>query len=171
MTLKIRTATTSDLEAVVTLINSAYRGDYSKQGWTTEADILGGQRTDVDSLRDLIQEESQRIELLFDGDRLIGSVFVKFEDASVYFGMLTVEPTLQNRGFAKKLLHHVEELARQLKKKFVKLTVIDLRLELIAYYERLGFKATGEVEPFPEHDPRYGIPKTKLRLLVYQKDL
>lgn len=173
MTLKIRIARTSDLDLVANLVNSAYRGEYSKQGWTTEADFLGGQRTDALTLENELTQPGQSMELLFDEtSTLVGCVFLKDEPEDVlYFGMLTVEPKKQDRGFGKVLLKHIESLAEIRQKKRMRMTVIDLRQELIAYYKRRGYEFTGKVEPFPMDDPNFGIPKQPLRLLVFEKKL
>lgn len=170
----IRTATFEDIPAIVRLVNSAYRGDYSKQGWTTEADILDGQRTDPESLKQLLQDSFNQLELAFDSQRnLVACVHVRKESFStLYFGMLTVEPTMQGSGIGKKLLEHVENLAKDLKMSHIRMSVIHLRKELIAYYERRGYRATGKFEPFPENDPLYGLPKVKgIRLDEYVKDI
>jgi ribosomal protein S18 acetylase RimI-like enzyme len=171
--IKFRTATEQDVDAIVKLVNSAYRGDYSKQGWTTEADILGGQRTDPESMRLIIQDHNNQIELAIEDNKIIGSFHARWDlPSSLYFGMLTIEPSLQNSGLGKKLLAHVESMARAKKVDRILMSVIHVRSELIAYYERRGYKATGLWEPFPEDDPKYGLPKIKgLKLLEFAKKL
>ena len=171
MSFTTRAASLADIFSICALVNSAYRGDYSKQGWTTEADILGGQRTDPVTLEKEMTAPGCSIELLLENLRLIGCVFLKDEESSLYFGMLTIEPTRQGEGLAKILLNRIDAIAKEKKKSSIRLTVIDTRSELIAYYERRGYKATGETEPFPEHDPAFGIQKQKLTFLVYQKNL
>jgi GNAT superfamily N-acetyltransferase len=166
-----RKAEIEDVENLSLLVNSAYRGDSSKAGWTTEADLLGGQRTDPEKLKEIIQEPNARIELAFENGDLLGCIYILRESESLYFGMLTVNPTLQNKGTGKLLLNHLEELAKEWKINKIRMTVISVRQELIAYYERRGYKWTGKTEPFPENDPRFGLPKTKLILYVYEKTL
>lgn len=168
-----KTATIHDIPSLVQLINSAYRGDSSNAGWTTESSLLDGQRTDNESLTQLIEEPFNQIEMAFDGETLIGCVHIKKENAeTLYFGMLTVSPTLQSKGLGKKLIEHVEELARKEKRKRIRISVIQYRKELIAFYERRGFKATGNFEKFPSHDPKFGIPKVdNLELHEFIKEL
>jgi GNAT superfamily N-acetyltransferase len=97
--------------------------------------------------------------------------FIKKDNEYVYFGMLTVRPTLQNKGAGKLLLSRLEDLAREWGYQKIRMTVISQREELIAFYQRRGFNFTGETEPFPENDPRFGLPKTKLIFHVFEKIL
>lgn len=169
-----QTATAHDLSTLVKLVNSAYRGDSSRQGWTTEADLLDGQRTDEAALLEIIQTPDNQIEMAFEANsnRILGSVHLRKEAEALYFGMLTVDPSLQGQGFGKILLSHLENVARAYGLKKIRFTVIPFRKELIAFYERRGFKATGKFEIFPENDPRYGIPKVSgLTLAEYIKVL
>lgn len=173
--IRFQTAAQNDLNNLAQLVNSAYRGDYSRQGWTTEADLLDGQRTDPESLKEIIETPLNQIEIAFEGKslKMLGCVHLKQElPDTLYFGMLTIEPTLQGQGLGKVLLEHVEQLARAMNLKKIRITVIPSRHELIAFYERRGFKSTGQVESFPQGDPRYGIPKVAgLTLNEYIKEL
>jgi ribosomal protein S18 acetylase RimI-like enzyme len=172
--MNLRTATIQDVLSLEKLVNSAYRGDYARQGWTTESDLLDGQRTDAAALVEIITAPLNQIELALDeAGRLVGCVHLKQEsDSTLYFGMLTVEPKTQAKGVGKQLLSHLEGLARQRSLKHIRMTVLPQRKELIAFYERRGFQATGASEPFPVSDPRYGIPKVEgLILMEYSKFL
>lgn len=160
-----------DAERISSLVNSAYRGEYSKLGWTTEADLLGGQRTDPDTIRNIISDPKSQIELALENNEILGLMEIKKEIEYIYFGMLTVNPVLQNKGIGKILLIRLEELARNWSYKKIRMTVLSQRTELIEFYERRGFKFTGETEPFPEDDPRFGLPKTKLIFNVFEKKL
>ncbi len=164
-----RKAEPKDAPKIAELVNSAYRGESSKLGWTTEADLLGGQRTDPDKILDMILESNSRIEIATDGLSLIGCVHTKLEPEALYFGMLTVEPKLQNSGAGKLLLKRVEEIAKEDGKQKIRMTVISVRRELIAYYERRGYRWTGKTEPFPSHDPRFGLPKQQLIFHEFEK--
>lgn len=161
--LRFRAAAAEDVAPLVALVNSAYRGESSKAGWTTEADILGGQRTDADKAREMIATPGSRVELAFAEDgALVACVHLKKEaDGSCYLGMLTVDPARQAGGLGKELLRRSEELAREWKCPRMRMTVISVRAELIAYYERRGYRRTGKTEPFPEDDPRFGLPKVR----------
>lgn len=168
-----KTASIADIHSLAELVNSAYRGDSSKAGWTTEADLLDGQRTDPEGLREIIETPLNQIEMALDENaRLIGCVHIKREESALYFGMLTVSPTLQSKGLGKEIIKHVEEIAREWGMKRIRISVIQYRKELIAFYERRGFKATGRYEEFPSHDPRFGLPKVPdLKLQEYEKIL
>lgn len=161
--ISFRTAVPADVPALVPFVNDGYRGESSKRGWTTEADILGGQRTDPGKMVEMIAEDDARVELAFSDDAsLIGCVYLKKEqDASCYLGMLTVDPARQSGGFGKLLMAHSEEIARAWGCRRMRMTVISVRAELIAYYERRGYAKTGLTEPFPEDDPRFGLPKVR----------
>jgi len=157
-----RKAGISDIPSLHSLVNSAYRGDSSKKGWTTEAELLDGQRTDPEGLREMISGPDSQIELAVDDEKILGCVYIKREEDQLYFGMLTVNPELQTQGIGKKLLLRVEVIAQELGLKTIRMTVIGQREELIAFYERRGYRRTGKTEPFPDHDPRFGLPKTSL---------
>lgn len=161
--ISFRAATAADVDALVPFVNGGYRGESSKRGWTTEADILGGQRTDPGKMREMIETSGARVELAHDeSGSLVGCVFLKKEpDASCYLGMLTVDPARQSGGFGKRLMARSEELARGWGCRRMRMTVISVRSELIAYYERRGYAKTGITEPFPEDDPRFGLPKVR----------
>jgi GNAT superfamily N-acetyltransferase len=171
--ISFQTATVQECAQLADLVNSAYRGESSKKGWTTEADLLGGQRTDAESLREIIQAPMNQIEIAFDGGKIVGSVHLVHEESdTLYFGMLTVAPHIQAKGLGKIILNHVEDVARRYDLKRLRMTVIPSRAELIAFYERRGFKATGKYEPFPEADPRFGLPKVaNLSLKEFEKRL
>lgn len=163
-----RVAQLEDAIELNRLVNSAYRGESSKRGWTTEADLLGGQRVDVEGLRETISHSEKTI-LVFEDtshQRLIACVSLDFtsnatggESASCYLGMLTVDPTLQASGIGKSMMSYAEEWLRLKSIKTIVISVIQLRTELIQWYERLGFQATGETKAFPYGDVRFGEPK------------
>ena len=166
-----RKADVNDIHKLTELVNSAYRGEGSKVGWTTEADLLGGQRTDPDKIAEMISASDSQSELAIEKGELQGCIYIKKEDEYVYFGMLTVRPNLQNKGAGKLLLSRLEDLTREWGYQKIRMTVISQREELIAFYQRRGFNFTGETEPFPENDPRFGLPKTKLIFHVFEKIL
>lgn len=169
--LTFRPAAAADLAALSAFVNAAYRGDSSKKGWTTEADLLGGQRTDPASLAAML--EGGRVELAFDETgALAACVYLRNEAPSCYLGMLTVEPSRQAGGLGRRLLERSETLARDWGCASVRMTVIDARAELIAWYERRGYRRTGRTEPFPAEDPRFGLPKVaELRFCELAKEL
>lgn len=172
--LTFRTATPSDAMAVVALVESAYRGEASRAGWTTEADLLGGQRTDTEDVLARIADPRQRIVLAFEGGTLGGSVLLRDEGGgSAYTGMLAVRPTLQGRGTGRALLAEAERIAvSDMGATTMRMTVIAQRTELLAWYERRSYQLTGEREPFPYGDERFGKPaRDDLYFVVLKKTL
>ena len=169
--LTFRPATFADIDALVVLVTSAYRGDVSKQGWTTEADILDGQRIDPDVLRKDIERERSLIIIAERDAQLLACAHVAEDDGAGYFGMFSVKPDLQGGGVGKLLLAETERIARdEWQLTAMRMTVIDIRDELIAFYERRGYRRTGITKPFPYGDERYGIPKRDdLRFEVLEK--
>jgi ribosomal protein S18 acetylase RimI-like enzyme len=169
--LTITPATAANTTDLVALVNSAYRGDTSRQGWTTEAHLLDGQRTDTEDILDLLSEPSAAIlQARTTAGQLVGSVYVKEQKPDLYMGMLSVLPTLQGAGLGKQLMAAVEEHALQRGCSSLLISVISVRHELLAWYERHGFQRTGETVAFPS-DPRFGIPKQHLELLLLRKEL
>lgn len=168
-----RYARATDGAAIVALVESAYRGESSRAGWTTEADLLGGQRTDVDDIAAILAEPESRLLLATQGDAILGSVLLRRERDGLYVGMLAVRPQLQARGLGRRLLTEAESRGRQeFGVKRARMTVIEQRRDLIAWYERRGYVATGHTEPFPYDNPRFGLPKRDdLRFIVLAKDL
>jgi ribosomal protein S18 acetylase RimI-like enzyme len=170
--LTYRSATTHDIDTLADLVNSAYRGDSSRTGWTTEADLLGGQRTDRDEIRDLIATPNSVILLGKQDGKILASMHLQQEGSSAYLGMFAIRPGYQGAGIGKQCLQQAESYAQQQWGAAAMLmTVITLRTELIAYYERRGYRRTGKLKPFPD-SPRFGIPKVAgLQLVVLEKVL
>jgi len=165
-------ATVADLPELVILINSAYRGESSKKGWTTEADLLDGQRTDEESLKMLLNKPgSVLLKYVNEENKISACANLQQQSKKLYLGMLTVSPTLQGSGIGKKLLTASEQYARENKFDAIRMTVISIRLELIAWYERHGYNRTGETQPFPTEDPKFGIPKQFLEFVVLEKNM
>jgi len=172
-TLNFRSATPADIPALVTLVTSAYRGDVSKQGWTTEADMLDGQRIDPDVLARDIDRDRSRILLAERDGVLLACAHVAEDEGAGYFGMFSVRPDLQGGGVGKAMLAEAERVARdEWRLPAMRMTVIDIRDELIAFYVRRGYVRTGIKKPFPYGDERYGIPKRDdLRFEILEKPL
>lgn len=171
--LTFRAAHASDIPTLIELVTSAYRGEVSKQGWTTEADLLDGQRIDADGLaRDLAREHSRILLAERDG-AVVACAHVAVEDGAGYFGMFSVKPDQQGSGLGKQVIAEAERIAREeWQLPAMRMTVIDVRDELIAFYERRGYRRTGIKKPFPYGDARYGIPKRDdLRFEVLEKTL
>ena len=174
--MRVSVAGDSDLEAIAALVNSAYRGDSSRAGWTTEADLVGGQRTDPESLRADLRSTPGAVILTMrdepDG-ALLGSVWLEPKSAEVwYLGMLTVRPDLQARGLGRRMLQEAERYAAAQGARRMRMTVITVRDTLIAWYERRGYRRTGELLPFPYGHDRFGLPqRDDLQFEVLEKSL
>jgi ribosomal protein S18 acetylase RimI-like enzyme len=168
-----RNATVNDIPAIIALVTAAYRGDSSRAGWTTEADYLDGARITAEVLRaDILRERSLVLLIERDGE-LLGCAHVAEENAAGYFGMFSVDPTLQGAGIGKRLLAEAERIAvAHWNLTRMRMTVIDIRAELIAFYERRGYRRTGVTKPFPYGDERHGIPRrADLRFEILEKTL
>jgi GNAT superfamily N-acetyltransferase len=171
--LAFRDATAGDIDAIVALVTSAYRGEASRAGWTTEADLLDGNRIAPEVLRADIARERSRVLLASQDGQLVACAHVAVEDGAGYFGMFAVRPLLQGGGVGKAVLAEAERVVRdEWGLATMRMTVIDLREDLIAWYERRGYRRTGVKKPFPAVDPRFGIPKRDdLRFEVLDKPL
>lgn len=161
----------ADIDEIVKLVNSAYRGESSKKGWTTEAELLEGIRIDKTTLSEQINTPGHLMLKAVDiADKIIGCVSLQEKDEKMYLGMLTVMPDIQATGIGKKLLLEAENHSRLLQKKCIEMTVISVREELIAWYIRRGYALTGEKREFPT-DPKFGIKKLELEFVVLEKKL
>ena len=171
--LAFRNATAADVSTIVSLVESAYRGDVSRQGWTTEADFLDGQRTDPVGVAEIIARPGSRVLLCERPGELLACCHLEKQDEACYFGMFSVRPTLQGGGVGKQMLAIAERLARdEWKCTKMEMTVISIRDELVAWYERRGYRRTGRYKPFPYGDARFGIPKRDdLRFELLEKQL
>lgn len=167
----ITKAVVADAPSLDKLVNSAYRGDSSRQGWTTEADLLDGTRTDAAAIVELIQTPGTTLLKYVEENEILGCVELQNQDDKLYLGMLTVRPHLQGKGIGKKLLKAAEEEAKKQKCTSIFMTVISVRKELIDWYVRHGYQLTGERKPFAFNDPRFGQPKMKLEFVGLEKRL
>lgn len=158
--MRLREATADDVAALERLVNSAFRGESSRAGWTTEADLLDGQRVDADGLAQTIATPDHVILAAERGDELVGCVHLQRRGEDCYLGMLTILPTAQGEGLGSRLLDAAERWAADhWSSETVTMTVIAQRTELIAWYERRGYRRTGEQRPFPYGNPRFGLPR------------
>jgi ribosomal protein S18 acetylase RimI-like enzyme len=168
--MNIRAATIEDVPKLVRLVNSAYRGADGQVGWTNEAHLIGGPRTGVSDVEELVEEPGGVILTSWIDGGLVGCVYLKTAKEKVYLGMLSVWPAMQGAGVGKTLMAAAAEYARGQGCEAIRITVISVRDELIAWYERHGFVRTGEVEPFHAGD-RFGTQKQQLELAVLEKAL
>lgn len=158
--LTFRAAIFADAPAIVALVESAYRGDSGRRGWTTESDLLDGPRTGAWEVRRLLGKPDERVLLAHRDGALIACVHIRKKGGSCAFGMFAVNPELQRAGVGKLILHEAERVARE---EYgcaqMELNVISVRAELIAWYERRGYRRTGKLRPFPPGNGCSGFAK------------
>jgi len=167
----ISVAGPADVTALESLVNSAYRGDKARKGWTHEADLLGGQRIDADGIAALLTNEQATLLKYTDNGRIVGCVCLEQKGTNLYLGMLTTDPEYQGKGIGKAMLQAADRHAVQLGCTLLEMTVITDRKELVAWYERHGYVNTGVTKPFPHNDVRFGIPVKPLEFVVLEKVL
>jgi len=168
---EIKAAGTGDVQELGMLVNSAYRGESSKAGWTTEAHFLDGIRIDIEALRELIEMQGSVILTAIEDGKIIGCVNLQKQGSKLYLGMLTVSPLIQARGIGKELLKASEVYAVKQLCGSIVMTVISIRSELIEWYKRRGYNLTGEKKAFPSDNARLGLPRQNLELAVMEKYL
>ena len=167
----VSSASIEDIPSLVKLLNSAYRGDQSKQGWTTEADMVAGDlRTDEANMNELMHLPGA-IFLKYTNEKneIEGCVFLHKRQGKLYLGMLSVSPFLQTKGSGKKIMAAAELYAREQGCPAIFMRVISIRKELIAWYERQGYHYTGEIQPFD--DTKFGTAKQPIEFIVLEKKL
>jgi ribosomal protein S18 acetylase RimI-like enzyme len=170
--MSISAATLQDVPALETLVNSGYRGEASKKGWTTEADLLLGEaRTDAANITEMIEDDTAVILKHTDpAGKITGCVYLQKQEKGLYLGMLTVSPGLQGGGLGKQLLAAAQQYAMAHHCPCIFMSVISVRHELIAWYQRHGYAKTGETKPFMV-DERYGKPTQPLEFIIMEKKL
>ena len=164
-------AVANDIKELNQLINSAYRGDESRKGWTTEAEILDGIRIDEDTLGDYFKRADVSIlKCCNEVGKIYGTVYLELAAPKLYLGMFAVSPVAQGKGIGKILLKEAERFALQHQCDRIAITVISTRIELIEWYSRHGYVATGHSIAFEEIEKPFGDPKTSnIRLIAMEK--
>ncbi|OGS69540.1 MAG: GNAT family N-acetyltransferase [Flavobacteria bacterium RIFCSPLOWO2_12_FULL_31_7] len=167
----ITKATLTQVTEITNLVNSAYRGETSKKGWTTEANILEGLRISETELTEILLDANNTILVYQENNKIIGTVLLTNKKTELYLGMLTISPELQNSGLGKKLLQAAENFAHTLNIPKITMTVISIREELIAWYQRNGYTDTGKRKPFPANLNDVVLHHEALEFLIMEKIL
>jgi GNAT superfamily N-acetyltransferase len=169
--LQFRRAIASDVAAIVFLVQSAYRGEASRAGWTSEVDLLDGARTNPEDVQSCIDRERSAILLGERAGELVACAHIAVEHGAGYFGMFSVVPGLQGGGIGSAMLEEAERIVRvEWDMTTMRMSVIDVRTELLAFYERRGYVRTGVTKPFPYGNQQFGIPRrSDLRFAVLEK--
>jgi ribosomal protein S18 acetylase RimI-like enzyme len=170
--IKFRRATRADVASIVSLTDAAYRGD-GLGGWTTEAHLVGVRRIDAEGVEEVLEAlERMIIVVEIDGD-LAGCVELTRHGNRAVLGMLAVRPELQDRGIGGATIREAERICRdELGTTESRLQVLHMRSDIIAWYDRLGYKPNGERTPFPYGNERVGVPKRDdLEFIVLTKVL
>lgn len=168
---QLYTASAADAPAITALVNRAYRGNSGRQGWTTEADLIDGTRISTATLHELLADEDCTVLVGKSGKQLVACMELRCKGRQLYIGMLTVEPGLQGRRIGSLFMDAAEAHARQLGLDSLVMMVISVRHELIAWYQRRGFRATGETQAFGFVDASFGRPRRPLEFTVLEKRL
>ena len=168
----ISIANAADIPALVNLMDSAYRGEGAKQGWTNESDLfIGNKRTDEETVTQLLNKPGNIfLKYTNEDGEVIGCVLLSKKENRLYLGMFSVSPSAQGQGIGKKLLAAADDHAILEGCSSIFMTVITIREELIAWYEKHGYIKTGKVLPFPVNE-RHGIPKQPLEMMVLEKNM
>lgn len=150
----IREAIHSDIPVIEELIENGYRNDVAKQGWTHETDLLVGARLQVGEIETCLNDSNQKFFIACEGDKQVGVICVFRDKDWIEFGKIAVDPNCQGKGIGKILIAKVEEFVRdKWQANNLKLCVLTVRTELIDFYRRLGFEATGEIIDFVKIHP------------------
>ena len=159
-----------DSATIAALINSAYRGESSRAGWTTEADIIDGLRTTTQEIAKIIDEQHTFILLGVFNDEVVATTCCKYHEGAAHLGMIAVKPKLQNKGFGKEMMMAAEAMSkREWGVKSFQMNVITIRESLIAFYERMGYRHTGLVKDFPTESDLWQVKVSGLQFTLLEK--
>jgi predicted N-acetyltransferase YhbS len=174
--LAIQRAQPADAEAIAQLINSAYRGETSRAGWTTEADLIEGLRTTTQEITQLIQQPNIMLLQGILGQQVVATICCEYLQEGgkpkAKLGMIAVKPTLQNQGIGKQIIQAAEAHAyTEWQVQAYCMTVVTARDTLIAFYNRLGYQRTGLVKPFPYESNLWQVKVDGLQFEYFEKPI
>jgi len=170
--IELKIASVDDVKAINSLVNSVYRGENSKKGWTTEAEFLGGIRITEEKIKEIIGRKNDIVILaVFEGN-ITGCVHLENAVEYSYIGMLSVDVDHQDKGIGRLLINECERYTKEeWKLRKIKMKVINRRLELMEYYYRRGYRSTGELEEFGACGDTFGDTDEKLYFETLAKSL
>ena len=163
----IRLAKAKDIQGIVKLINTAYR---SNLGWTHEHGIVLGDRINEAQLSELLARPDVELYVLENDDQLVGCIGLTHFPDCFEIGSFAIDPVRQNSGYGRILLNFAEQYSREKYLSKLRMSVLNVRIELIAYYERRGYHQTGETDSYPL-DADVGQPLVDLNLVILEKSL
>jgi ribosomal protein S18 acetylase RimI-like enzyme len=169
----IDVARSSDAQQIAGLVNDAFRGASQSPGWTHETTLIAGQRIDSAAVGALIDKRDSTILVMRHGRDISGCVALqRLDDTQWYLSMLAVDPARQADGLGKSMMASAEKFAQERGAVRMKISVVNRRESLLAWYERQGYRRTGAIEPFPYGDPTVGTPLCDdLALIILAKEL
>ena len=172
----LKPAIEADYPQIIALVNLAFRATGPSASWNVEAGIIEGQRINDSLLREDLAK-NPAAQLLIHRDEangtLLGTVLLDPGKEGIwYLGLLSVRPDLQKRQLGRTLLAAAENFAQERGAHRIRMTVLNVRNTLIAWYERRGYTLTGETQPFPYDNERFGRPlRDDLHFVVLEKDI
>lgn len=136
--MNIRAAEAQDIDAIVSVINSAFR--------KAESFFIDRDRIEGESVRVLMEGG---VFLIAEEDgALCGCVYLQPRGERAYLGLLSVDPNVQKAGIGSRLMTAGEEYCANSGCRFMDLRIVNLRTENHAFYTRRGYVETG-TESFP----------------------
>ena len=167
----ISIASPADVPSLIHLLNSAYRGEAAKKGWTHEADLIEGEeRMDAENLLQMMEDPAAVIVKYIHGSEIAGCVYLQKQEEALYLGMLSVLTGLQAKGIGKQLLGFADQYAREIQCKRIEMKVIGKRSELVQWYQRHGYRDSGKRIPF-DAQPKFGVPREPVEFMIMVKDI
>jgi ribosomal protein S18 acetylase RimI-like enzyme len=165
--MNITQANLADVNELDKLVNSAYRGEESKKGWTTETEILDGIRIDEEALQLLLVKPATTIlKATNENGKILGTVCLEVASNELHLGLFAVSPLAQGNGIGKSLLIAAAQHAVENNCAKIVISVISNRVELINWYKRHGYVPTGGSIAFEEIEGRFGDPKVSDIMLI-----
>jgi len=171
MNVTFRFALKSDAEEISRLVNCAYRPKLNNHGWTHEAELISGDRINAKQVEKLLCPQSLILVACL-SEKIIACVHIENSADHVYIGMLACEPNYQGQGIGKEMLFQAEQYSLiHFKSKSFKMKILSSRPELFDFYQRRGYKLSGEFEEFYSNEGVGFALVTGLKILGLEKNI